>query len=1242
MASPPLKGLKKVFSSRRRSSEAQSEIGVPPPRTGSVGSFSLHQSPTRNSAHSSPSRDDGSSKSGGSGGVRKLVPGHTKRNRRRLRDEELRSAAEEVGRGRSPSALPTPPGPLSRKASSLGSNSLLTDDSDVETAPPLVSHDSHAGYLTTTSPLITSSTVPDQNEAAFEDNKQLPPSQTVPSVVEPDQLEQSPSPRSPPADAPPLPSTGLTDKADTLRPASTKSSTRSKSPAKAFRNVFSKSKSPRTSPERKSAAGISSPLSNSTTVLSNVADDTISLPPKLEPVEAPKPAKSKPALDTDFRPLTPPSAVMSTPVTTVTPPTPTDTRFSIPGSPKRESDASDTTEKGERIVVSPSGNMISHRRVRSTSSVNHQPSKLSNSITAPLTPTTEESRTASGSSNTAPNPSVGGNRTPSGNFFSSWMSAAQNAATQFSNLTNQTRSRAGTTTSQPSLKSVEPIKEESEASEPETPRKQLAVETLGAGDLNFEHLGLDRDPSTPGKPSLAELRHDSGLARDVAAAKAEDVLAKRAVSAAYERPNDVTPVAEVPDPLANLNHRETFGTLNGGQQTPPNGSILESEGASVKRSNSVRSKLAKRRSRGSSIATGHSAIGALIGGSTATLANPATGPKLSGFSMAPKQRNRNFHQQFRSVPEDDYLVEDYSCALQKEILLAGRIYISEGHICFSSNILGWVTTLVISFEEVVNIERENTALVIPNAIAIQTLHARHTFRSLLSREATFDLLIGIWKVSHPDSFQKSTAGKQIIAEDATKDATGTGAASDKGSEKASDGSTDEGSDDEGDDDSAPSIVGSAASMAGSDMADVKTVSRKPSGMNGISPTPAAVGTLEGTVAAAQGTGTEPQDFPGPPTHAPTDCNDASTHYEIVIKDEILQAPLGKIYTLLYGPQSGAFMRKFLVDECKSLDLQLEDDKKGLSNEKKSRQYTYIKPLGGSIGPKQTKCVTTEEIDFFDLEKAVTVACSTQTPDVPSGSSFLTKTRYCLTWAPNNATRFQMNCTIEWSAKSWLKGPIEKGAKEGQGQYGDSIVKVLKAATGRARGMTSTSKISKGKKKGKKGKKEKLEEKEEQAKEINWGMLEPLRGLLGPVVDVARPVLNMQAAVGLLFFLVLILWFSKPKGSGVMSYGAGQRMAAYEEIWRTEESDLWDWLEQRTGVDAITLQNARQAPDEKETRKQQKAKQKERQKVLRGKDVSARLREEKMSEREMDEALRVTRERLEALEGMVQKRKDSKK
>ena len=708
MSDPSIKDLmKKKLSTHRRSSDAPSEDNG---ATASVDSLHLDKSPTRTSTHSSPSRD-GSSRSGSSG-LRTLVPGHTKRKRRRAREDELRVLNEETTRGRMPSETSPPPS-LNRKTSSIGDNSLLTDDSEVEERPPLISRDSHAGFFTASSPLIKTSTVA-ENGSAFDSNSALaniPPSQSVPALVEPDRPEASPSPKSTPVSesTPNLPLAGLIDKADTLRPdggrspdgrRSSISKLRGKSPVrKKFRDVFhGKSKSPRTSPERKvgePVSGVNSPLSRASTVALGEGAEAVK-----SVAEPPAPSVGSrstfPPLNT--RPLTPPTAAITAPMTTVTPPTPTDSRFNLPDSLTGDKDNASAKEN-TNIIVSPSGNMISHKRARSSGSVSHQPSKLSNSVTAPLTPTIEEVRTPSGSS-------VAGNRTASGNFFASWMSAAQTAATTFTNFTGPNRSRSGTGASDPSSQRTitDTIKEESETSEPEMTRKQLAIETLGSGELNLDQLMSDPEngSSVPQK-SLADLRHDSGLERDISAAKVEDAMAKRAVSAAYERPSDMTPVAELPDAFQHVRHAQTFGGAVGGEQTPPNGSIMDVEATSVKRTNSVRSKLANRRSRGSSVATGQSAIGAMISSSAAALADPAKGPKLSGFSMAPKQRNRNFHQQFRSVPEDDYLIEDYSCALQKEIILAGRVYISEGHICFSSNILGWVTTLVISFEEIVNL-----------------------------------------------------------------------------------------------------------------------------------------------------------------------------------------------------------------------------------------------------------------------------------------------------------------------------------------------------------------------------------------------------------------------------------------------------------------------------------------------------------------------------------------------------------
>ncbi|KIW20213.1 hypothetical protein PV08_00788 [Exophiala spinifera] len=1263
--SPQLKELKKVLSSRRRSSDIPGDESIRDLRTDSIDSLTLEKSPTRYSTRSLS--HDGSSKSGSSG-MRKLLPGHSKRRRRKLREEEVKALTEELARGRSAGSLSlqTPSDMSLRKSSSQlaseGDTSLLTDDSEVET-PPLISRDSHAGYLTVSSPLVSA--------APTRSDDQPPPSlDEVPTLIEPQQAERSASPKTTNPDTTPnSPIVGLVDRADTLRPESRRNSInklRAKSPGRRFRDVFGKSgKSPKVSPERASTepSPTFTPYSSSPNILNHVAEedgDKVAKSPDevIKPIQDRSLNNSMPNLDTNIRPLTPPTGLISTPVTTVTPPTPTQPQTEFGGVTASPASANGELDKqgNSRIVVSHSGNMISHRRIRSTSSISHQPSKLSSSMAAPLTPTDE-------------NKASNATRTPSGSLFSSWMSAAQNAASTISNLAGQTRARAGTDASGSSVKQKpveEPIQEEDETTEPESPRKQLAVETMGSGDLNFEHLGLGAtERLDPNRPDLTELRKDSSLERDQAIAKEEDLLARRAVSAAYEKPSDsTTPMAEIADPVDGLRHHHTFASQVGGERTTPNGSVFEGEqGSSMKRTNSVRSKLAKRRSRGSSAATGQSAIGAMIGASTAALVNPTKAPRLTGFTTAPKQRNRNFHQQFRSVPEDDYLIEDYSCALQKEILVAGRIYISEGHICFSSNILGWVTTLVISFEEVVSIERESTAMVFPNAIAIQTLHARHTFRSLLYREQTYDLLIGIWRVSHPASFQKSMNGKQLAAEEATREAV---APPENGADaQASDDSSSNDSGSDGTDDSAPSVVESNRSQAASDAADGKTVSRKPSGNAGAVGRSASVPAVTTSDvpqphAAQSGLSEAVKDYPGPATHMPTDCTDSATHYDKVLKDEVIPAPLGKIYSLLYGPESGSFVRKFLVDECKCMELVLEDDKKGLNSDIKSRQYTYIKPLGGSIGPKQTKCITTENLDFFDLEKAVTITCTTQTPDVPSGNAFSVKTRYCLSWAPGNATRFQMNCTIEWTAKSWLKTPIEKGANDGQQQYGDGLVKVLRnAVSGRPRGTTNASKVSKKGKKRKEGKKSKDEVVEEGAKktvEADWGPFEPLRVPLQPVTSVLGPVLKMEVLVGVLAAMVLLMWVRGPSRGEVQvgSYpfaGMTQsaRLAGYEALWTKEENDFWDWLEARANVDAILLREQatrhKQNPsgvsgDTREAVVKEKMKKRSRNRAV-ANDVEAKIKEEKISQREMEDAIRITRERLEVLEGVVEKKKASR-
>lgn len=569
---------------------------------------------------------------------------------------------------------------------------------------------------------------------------------------------------------------------------------------------------------------------------------------------------------------------------------------------------------------------------------------------------------------------------------------------------------------------IEPPLEPEPRIEDKMDRKESAVRTLGAGELSLSQLGLDDTPGTVVTPvgarfpDVVDTRHRSESApADTHGHDADLLLHEESLS----RPRSIA------EPTS-------------GEQTPPQLEYADIKGSGVQRSSSLRSAMKPHRKRGSSVTTGAtaSAVAAAVVAANNSAVAPGGGigaPKLTGFAIASKKRNRDFHTFFKSVPDDDYLIEDYSCALQREILAHGRLYVSEGHLCFSSNILGWTTTLVMSFDEIVSVEKRSTALVFKNGLMISTLHAKHVFASFTSRDATYDLIVNIWKLGHPtlrstlngvqlegtggdktekvDDAEPETLEEEQLQEESS------------GSEDDSEGADDDEFYDEEEHDE--HLETQSTDMTAVEAIPEKPVSRKVSTMTTINrsdaqspkePSPSPTGAV---------------DFPGPATHPPTDCGDSASHYDKVLADDVIPAPLGKVYDLVFGPGSVNWMSKWLASDQKCTDIQMED-KLGLTAENRSRTFSYIKPLNGSIGPKQTKCVVNETIENIDLEKAVNLSVSTQTPDVPYGGVFTTKTKYCISWAENNATRVQINCTVEWSGKSFLKGkrshppPLSRG------------------------------------------------------------------------------------------------------------------------------------------------------------------------------------------------------------------------
>lgn len=286
---------------------------------------------------------------------------------------------------------------------------------------------------------------------------------------------------------------------------------------------------------------------------------------------------------------------------------------------------------------------------------------------------------------------------------------------------------------------------------------------------------------------------------------------------------------------------------------------------------------------------------------------------------------------------------------------------------------------------------------------------QHTFASFLSRDTTYDLIVNIWRMVHP-----------VVPSSAALPDT-----------------LNEASDDEEVD------LGSSGSLEENGITSKRSRKRikAPPGRRLL------VGEGE-TGLLMNGTGRSGVDSPrngtrpGVKSHVVTidRCQTWKNLKEVCLDTTFPSAP-EKIYNLMY---TSGFMKEFWSDTQKLLggllmflpglkratecllslcaELQISDwapEKSGSNT--LARTISYIKPLNGSIGPRQTKCLLTDENAHVDFDDYVCVITTTRTPDVPSGSAFSVRTRTSLTWSKGNSCRVVVTTGVEWTKSSFIKG-----------------------------------------------------------------------------------------------------------------------------------------------------------------------------------------------------------------------------
>lgn len=384
--------------------------------------------------------------------------------------------------------------------------------------------------------------------------------------------------------------------------------------------------------------------------------------------------------------------------------------------------------------------------------------------------------------------------------------------------------------------------------------------------------------------------------------------------------------------------------------------------------------------------------------------------KNTPYRYATMKRNVEFHRIFRSLDLTDRLLDDFACALSREILLQGRVYITEHSLCFNSNLLGWVTSLEVPFNTITRIDKKSTAGLFPNGISVETNEGRHSFASFLSRDVTYDFIRTIWLVS---------TGKDLaeLDKNASSELPTNGVESLEKNLSNYIMSIDE--DDQTDNWNGDDFEDSEEE---SDRSSVEEEEAAPLS-KAVSET---VATGMGSITLLKSESTYKNS--GPDSHPPTSVTgtfeDAENETEVC--NEVIDAPLGIVFDVMFGSDNTSFHLNFLKGHDASEISEygpfqpLADDPSKLE-----RTYSYRRALGYSIGPKSTKCLVSEVIEHLNVSDYIVVLSTTATPDVPSGGSFTVKTRYYFTWGENNNTQLRIAFYVKWTGRSWIKNVVEK-------------------------------------------------------------------------------------------------------------------------------------------------------------------------------------------------------------------------
>ncbi|CAH0720256.1 unnamed protein product, partial [Brenthis ino] len=409
-----------------------------------------------------------------------------------------------------------------------------------------------------------------------------------------------------------------------------------------------------------------------------------------------------------------------------------------------------------------------------------------------------------------------------------------------------------------------------------------------------------------------------------------------------------------------------------------------------------------------------------------------------------KSKCEDFKRLFKDLPDEERLIVDYSCALQRDILAHGRLYASQSYLCFYASIFGWETCLTLRWKDVTAITKEKTALVIPNAILVCTDTDKNFFTSFSGRDKSYLMLFRIWQnalMDQPMSSQEiwqwvhSCYGEELGFDSdeggAAPDAADAGDAPD--AEEAVDSSSMEAS-------------GGGGGGSGAGGGETRSVSR-----NNSTPPLLTNGDSEFRGREEEAGDTLPTDMSDtsesepekPPNNGEEDKCTAPHEGKVFLQQEF-PINIDQLFTMMFT--NSKFNLELLAARGTTDYVQAPwQPQNGL----KCRQVSYTLSLtSGPMGPKEVHVTETQVMNKCSRPGALySIECTSENAGIPYADYFSVQAHYCLRRAAPDATALVLCGHVRYKKTMWplVKAFLEKNAMGGMEEFARLLAARLAAA-----------------------------------------------------------------------------------------------------------------------------------------------------------------------------------------------------